>query len=69
MITLLIPSDDPMLLRSTGTAAQSPFLIAANRAGIKVVPHIINAIVLTSAWSSGNSSLSLGLTLLFFLIY
>ncbi|KAJ5596693.1 amino acid permease [Penicillium hetheringtonii] len=59
MITLLIPSDDPMLLRSTGTAAQSPFLIAANRAGIKVVPHIINAIVLTSAWSSGNSSLSL----------
>ena len=67
MITLLIPSDDPMLLRSNGTAAQSPFLIAANRAGIKVVPHIINAIVLTSAWSSGNSSLSLGFILLFFL--
>ncbi|KAJ5983775.1 amino acid permease [Penicillium waksmanii] len=56
MITLLIPSDDPMLLRSTGTAAQSPFLIAATRAGIPVVPHIINAIVLTSAWSSANSS-------------
>lgn len=57
MITLLVPSDDPMLLRSTGTAAQSPFLIAATRAGIPVVPHIINAIVLTSAWSSANSSL------------
>lgn len=56
MITLLVPSDDPMLLRSTGTAAQSPFLIAAERAGIRVVPHIINAIVLSSAWSSGNSS-------------
>ncbi|KAJ5221725.1 amino acid permease [Penicillium citrinum] len=65
MITLLIPSDDPMLLRSTGTAAQSPFLIAANRAGIKVVPHIINAIVLTSAWSSGNSTLLSGSRILF----
>lgn len=56
MITLLVPSNDPMLLRSSGTAAQSPFLIAATRAGVKVVPHIINAIVLSSAWSSGNSS-------------
>lgn len=56
MITLLVPSNDPKLLRSTGTAAQSPFVIAAQRAGVSVVPHIINAIVLTSAWSSGNSS-------------
>ncbi|KAJ5281003.1 amino acid permease [Penicillium angulare] len=28
-----VPSNDPMLLRSSGTAAQSPFLIAATRAG------------------------------------
>lgn len=35
--------------------AQSPFVIAATRAGIKIVPSIINAVVLTSAWSSGNS--------------
>jgi amino acid transporter len=59
MITLLVSSDDPLLLKSTGTAAQSPFVIAAERAGVKVVPHIINAIVLTSAWSSGNSSKSI----------
>lgn len=52
---LIVPSNDPSLLRSTGTAAQSPFVIAATNAGIKVVPSIINAIVLTSAWSSGNS--------------
>lgn len=32
-------------------------VIAASRAGIKVVPHIINAVVLTSAWSSGNSGM------------
>ncbi|EHK98491.1 putative proline-specific permease [Glarea lozoyensis 74030] len=43
------------LLRSTGTAAQSPFVIASTRAGIKVVPSIINAVVLSSAWSAGNS--------------
>ncbi|KAJ6083991.1 amino acid permease [Penicillium sp. IBT 16267x] len=65
MITLLVPSDDPMLLRSSGTAAQSPFLIAATRAGVSVVPHIINAIVLTSAWSSGNSTLLSGSRILY----
>lgn len=32
-------------------------VIAASRAGISVVPHIINAVVLTSAWSSGNSGM------------
>ena len=50
-----MPSNDSNLLRSTGTAAQSPFVIAATNAGIKVIPSIINAVVLTSAWSSGNS--------------
>jgi amino acid transporter len=57
MVGLIVPSNDPNLLRSTGTAAQSPFVIAATNAGIKVVPSIINAVVLTSAWSSGNSGM------------
>ncbi|EJU03053.1 hypothetical protein DACRYDRAFT_50562 [Dacryopinax primogenitus] len=57
IVTLIVPSNDPNLLQSTGNAAQSPFVIAANRAGIKVVPHIINAVVLTSAWSAGNSGM------------
>lgn len=35
----------------------SPYVIVANRAGIKVLPHIINAAVLTSAFSAGNSFL------------
>ncbi|KAJ5605607.1 amino acid permease [Penicillium lagena] len=65
VITLLVPSNDKMLLRSTGTAAQSPFLIAASRSNVKVVPHIINAIVLTSAWSSGNSTLLSGSRILY----
>ncbi|QDS73166.1 hypothetical protein FKW77_002176 [Venturia effusa] len=64
MVGLVVPSDDPNLLASSGTAS-SPFVIAASRAGIKVVPSIINAIILTSAWSSGNSSLLAGSRVLY----
>jgi amino acid transporter len=55
MVGMIVPSNDPELLNTTGTAAQSPFVIAANNAGIKIVPSVINAIVLTSAWSAGNT--------------
>lgn len=65
MVGLLVPSNDPDLLRSSGTAAQSPFVIAATRAGIKVVPSIINAVVLSSAWSAGNSGLLNGSRVLY----
>ena len=65
MVGLVVPSNDPNLLHSTGTASQSPFVIAARRAGIEVVPSIINAVVLTSAWSSGNSSMLGGSRVLF----
>jgi len=54
---MLVPYNDPNLLRSTGTAAESPYVIVMERAGIKVLPHIINAAILTSAFSAGNSFL------------
>jgi amino acid transporter len=57
IVTLIVPSNNKLLLHSTGNASQSPFVIVATAAGIKVVPHIVNAIVLTSAWSSGNSTM------------
>lgn len=57
MVGLIVPSSDPKLLTSTGTASQSPFVIAATRASVPTVPHIINAVVLTSAWSSGNAGM------------
>lgn len=57
MVGLIVPSNDENLLLATGNAAESPFVIAARRAGIKVVPSIINAVVLTSAWSAGNSGM------------
>ncbi|THW69408.1 amino acid permease-like protein [Aureobasidium pullulans] len=65
MVGLVVPSNDPHLLKSTGTASQSPFVIAASRAGIKVVPSIINAVILTSAWSSGNASMLAGSRILY----
>ena len=60
MIGLLVASNDKHLANSSGNASASPFVIAAKNAGIKAVPSIINAVVLTSAWSSGNSSLLTG---------
>ena len=65
MVGLVVPSNDPSLLLSTGNASQSPFVIGAKRAGIKVVPSIINAVILTSAWSSGNSGLLAGSRVLY----
>ncbi len=57
VVGMLVPYDNPQLLQSTGNAASSPFVLAFNLAGIKVLPSIINAGVLTSAFSAGNSGL------------
>ncbi|CAL1714479.1 unnamed protein product [Somion occarium] len=54
---MLVPYNDDRLLQSTGTAAQSPYVIVMTSAGIKVLPHIINAGIFTSAFSAGNSFL------------
>ena len=40
IIGLLVPSNDPGLNLSDGTAASSPFVIAIKRAGIKVLPSV-----------------------------
>jgi len=54
---MLVSYKDENLLRTSGTAAQSPYVIAFNNAGVKVLPHIINGAVFTSAFSAGNSFL------------
>lgn len=54
---MLVAYTDPNLLKETGTAAQSPYVIAFNNAGVKVLPHIINGAVFSSAFSAGNSFL------------
>ncbi|KAI8215233.1 putative proline-specific permease put4 [Colletotrichum sp. SAR 10_76] len=59
LVGLCVSSEDPNLLDAIGSsapgAAQSPFVIAIRNAGIRTLPSIINAVVLSSAWSAGNS--------------
>lgn len=58
IIGLCVSQHDPNLLRGlkegSGTAAASPFVIVCVTFGVKVLPHIINGVVVTSALSSGN---------------
>ncbi|GAA5983478.1 hypothetical protein JCM11641_005822 [Rhodosporidiobolus odoratus] len=54
---LLVPSNDERLKLGTGTAASAPFVIAITDSGIKALPSIINAALLTSAWSAASSDL------------
>lgn len=54
---MLVAYNDPHLLEGSATASESPYVIAFNNAGVKVLPHIINGAVFTSAFSAGNSFL------------
>lgn len=56
IIGLLVSPSDPSLNLGS-TAAKSPFVIAIKNAGIPTLPSIINAVLLSSAWSSGCASL------------
>ncbi|KAK8039407.1 hypothetical protein PG993_007818 [Apiospora rasikravindrae] len=65
IVGMLVASDDERLGNASGTAAQSPFVIAASAAGIKAIPSIVNAVVITSAWSASNQSLLSGTRVLY----
>ncbi|KIK78751.1 hypothetical protein PAXRUDRAFT_16708 [Paxillus rubicundulus Ve08.2h10] len=57
---LIVPSNDPDLLSpsvSAGKVTESPFVIAMRHAGIKTVAGVVNAGLVTSAFSAGNSFL------------
>ena len=55
VIGCLVPYTNTDLLDGQGIAA-SPFVIAINQGGIKVVPHIMNAVIIVAVISVGNSS-------------
>jgi len=65
IVGLLVPSNDPRLDGSGSSVAQSPFVIAAQAAGIPVIASVVNAIVITSAWSASNQSLLAGTRVLY----
>ena len=64
VVGMLVSSDDPNL-GDGSTTAQSPFVIAASAAGIPAIPSVVNAIVITSAWSASNQSLLTGTRVLY----
>ncbi|KAI9150800.1 amino acid permease AGP2 [Paramyrothecium foliicola] len=61
-VGIVIPYNDPTLLSilagdsgGAGTAAASPYVIAMNNLGISVLPHVTNALLVTSIFSAGNA--------------
>lgn len=58
-IGVLVPSNDP------GLGSTSPWVIALNNARIPVLPHILNAVILSSAASSANAFVFVGSRYLF----
>jgi len=59
-IGLLVPYDNPNLFSSASDASASPLVIAANLAGVKGLPGLINAILLTAVLSAANSNVYSG---------
>ncbi|KAK0552746.1 hypothetical protein OC845_001532 [Tilletia horrida] len=56
LIGLIVPSDHPKLM-GDNNASSSPFVIAFNIAGIKILPDIFNVVILVSVLSVGNSAI------------
>jgi len=59
-IGLLVPYDNPKLLSGSEDASASPFVIAAQLAGVPVIPHIINAVLMFVVLSAANSNVYSG---------
>ncbi len=58
-IGIVVPYNDTNLLKALSDAkpgaGSSPYVIAMQRMGIPVLPHFVNALVMTSIFSAGNS--------------
>ncbi|KAI1068653.1 hypothetical protein LB507_006168 [Fusarium sp. FIESC RH6] len=55
LIGMIVDPRNEGLVSGSGNAKSSPWVIAIQAAGIKVLPSIVNACILVSAWSAGNS--------------
>jgi amino acid transporter len=54
---LIVSPDNENLTSGTGNGRSSPWVIAITDAGINALPSIVNAVILISAFSAGNSDL------------
>ena len=56
MVGLILPSDDPNLLGSSGSDTKaSPFVLAIQMAGVSGLPSVFNAVITISVLSVANS--------------
>lgn len=55
MICFLVPYNDPKLLSNSSSSA-SPFVVAIQNSGIKVLPSIFNVVILIAVLSVANAS-------------
>ncbi|KAM3543037.1 hypothetical protein ARSEF1564_004020 [Beauveria bassiana] len=66
IVGMLVASDDPRLDGGDGSSVtQSPFVIAAQAAHLPAVPSVVNAVLISSAWSSSNQALLSGTRVLY----
>lgn len=56
-VGVILPYNDPTMTENAGagTAAASPYVIAMQNMGVDVLPHITNALLVTSIFSAGNA--------------
>lgn len=62
---MLVPYNDPRLSSSDSYVSSSPFIISIINSGTHVLPHIFNAVILTTIISAGNSNVYIGSRLLY----
>jgi amino acid transporter len=55
LIGMIVDPRHEGLISGTGNAASSPWVIAIKESGIVALPSVVNACILISAWSAGNS--------------
>lgn len=55
LIGLIVDPRNADLVSGSGNANSAPWVIAIKEAGIGALPSIVNACILVSAWSAGNS--------------
>ncbi|KAI1856619.1 hypothetical protein JX265_011578 [Neoarthrinium moseri] len=55
LISLIVDPTNENLVSGSGNANSSPWVIAIRTAGIDILPSIVNACILVSAWSAGSS--------------
>ena len=55
LVGLIVPADSPLYHSEGSSSRHSPFVIAIQLAGIKVLPSIFNAVILMAVMSVANS--------------